>query len=261
MNLPQFLFFDIDGTLLDTNTHKVPESTVKALNALAKQGYAICIATGRNADMVKELKLEGLVKWSYVICGNGHVVLNSEFKIVTHKFIAPEAIHALIQRAETMDMPVFMAGPDGDLLTKAPNDYVLTSHAYYKEPIPEIQAYTGQRVDKIVLYEREDFDWSIFNDLKEVDVKATMTTSADVMQAGVSKHSTILELLKKYGHSDYYIAFGDSFNDYEMLKHAPISVAMGNAIDPIKKIAHYVADDVDRDGIAKMLVKLGYCID
>lgn len=261
MNLPLALFFDIDGTLLDTNTHRVPDSTVTALNTLSDQGYAICIATGRNVDMVKALNLKGLVKWKFIICGNGHVILDENFDIIRQSFFSPESILNLLKRAETMNMPVFMAGPDGDLLTKAPNAYVHISHAFYKEPIPEIKPYAGQRVDKIVLYEKEDFDWSIFDDLTELDIKATMTTSADVMQAGVSKHSSIMDVLQMKGYSDYYIAFGDSMNDYEMLKHAPISVAMGNAIEPIKKIAHYIADDVDSDGIAKMLKQLGYGID
>jgi len=261
MNLPKALFFDVDGTLLDTNTHKVPQSTVNALNALADQGYLICIATGRNMDMVQELNLKGLVKWKFLICGNGHVILDEQFKIIRHHFVSSSSVKALIERATAMNMPVFLAGPDGDMMSMPPNAYVEISHRFYKEPIPKVKAYEGERIDKIVLYEKEDFDWSVFSDLSELEVKPTMTTSADVMEAGISKHSSILDVLKTHGYPDYYIAFGDSMNDMEMLRHAPISVAMGNAIDDIKKIAHYVADDVDKDGIAKMLKQLGYCID
>ena len=43
----KFIFFDIDGTLL--NDEKMPlESTVQALRQLQKNGHEIAIATGRN---------------------------------------------------------------------------------------------------------------------------------------------------------------------------------------------------------------------
>ena len=49
------------------------------------------------------------------------------------------------------------------------------------------------------------------------------------------------------------MAFGDGGNDIPMLKHVAVSVAMGNANDEVKKIANYVTDDVDSDGIIKAL--------
>ncbi len=261
MNLPNTLFFDIDGTLLDTNTHEIPHSAILALNKLADQGYAICIASGRDQYMFSQLHLEHVVKWKFVILSNGHVILDENFKVIRQHFVNPETIHTLIKRAKEHHIPVFCGGPQGDMLSQEPNDYVKTSHAYYQEPIPKVKLYENEPIDKIALYEKVGFDWRIFDDIDDLDIKATMTTSADVMSAGVSKHSSILDVLSTYGYSDYYIAFGDSFNDYEMLQHAPISVAMGNAVEPLKKIAHYVTEDVDHDGIAKILSRLGYLVD
>jgi len=261
MNLPNALFFDVDGTLLDTTTHLVPDSTVKALNTLSDQGYAICIATGRNLKMFKILNLEGLVKWKYLILNNGHMILDQDFKIIRHHIHDPKVVRKLIERCSELNMPVFLGGPEGEMLTLKANDYVETSHRYYKEPIPKVKDYEDEPIDQILIYEKEDFDWESLNDIEGLDIKATTTTSADVSIAGVSKHHSILDLLSTTGFSDYYIAFGDSLNDYEMLQHAPISVAMGNGLDAIKKIAHYVASPVDEDGIAKMLNQLGYEID
>ena len=45
------------------------------------------------------------------------------------------------------------------------------------------------------------------------------------------------------------IAFGDSMNDYEMMKFAHISVAMGNACDELKEMADIVCKNVEQDGI------------
>jgi Cof subfamily protein (haloacid dehalogenase superfamily) len=261
MNLPNALFFDIDGTLLDTTTHQIPESAINALNTLNDQGYSICIATGRNIKMFRTLKLEGLVKWKYLILNNGHVIMDGDYKVLRQHTHDPKIVRELIERCHRLDMPVFLSGPEGDMLSMKANVYVEIAHRYFKEPIPEVKNYDGEPIDQILIYEKEDFDWDLFSDIQGLEIRATTTTSADVLKAGVSKHHSILDLLESTGHSDYYIAFGDSMNDYDMLQHAPISVAMGNGVEAVKKIAHYVASPVDEDGIAKMLSQLGYLID
>ena len=47
------------------------------------------------------------------------------------------------------------------------------------------------------------------------------------------------------------LAFGDDYNDIEMLKNAGIGVAVGNAIDEVKAVADYICDTNDNDGVAK----------
>ena len=54
---------------------------------------------------------------------------------------------------------------------------------------------------------------------------------------------------------DDIIAFGDSFNDIDMLEYAGFGVAMGNAPDPVKASADAVTDDNDHDGLAKAINK------
>lgn len=54
------------------------------------------------------------------------------------------------------------------------------------------------------------------------------------------------------------IAFGDSYNDTEMLKRAGLGVAMGNAAPDVRKYAKRVAATNDDDGIAKTLNEIFY---
>lgn len=46
------------------------------------------------------------------------------------------------------------------------------------------------------------------------------------------------------------IAFGDDYNDIEMLVECGTGVAMGNAPDDIKKLANIIAATNDDDGVA-----------
>ena len=41
------LFFDVDGTLVSFDTHRVPQSAVEALRQAHASGIKIIIATGR----------------------------------------------------------------------------------------------------------------------------------------------------------------------------------------------------------------------
>ena len=49
------------------------------------------------------------------------------------------------------------------------------------------------------------------------------------------------------------IAFGDNFNDLDMLQYAGLSVAMGNAPEEIKAVAKRVTASNNDDGIALVL--------
>jgi len=48
-------------------------------------------------------------------------------------------------------------------------------------------------------------------------------------------------------------AFGDDFNDAEMIEKCGIGVAMGNAIDEVKAVADYITVSNDEDGVAVWL--------
>lgn len=49
------------------------------------------------------------------------------------------------------------------------------------------------------------------------------------------------------------MAFGDAENDIEMIKEAGIGVAMGNAMDSVKKVADVVTSSNDENGIGQVI--------
>ena len=71
----QIFFFDIDGTLVDSTTHIVPESTKLALKALKQQGHIICISTGRSLQSVCDSKFDQLADWDIFLCNNGQAYI------------------------------------------------------------------------------------------------------------------------------------------------------------------------------------------
>lgn len=51
-------------------------------------------------------------------------------------------------------------------------------------------------------------------------------------------------------------AFGDNFNDVDLLEFAGLGIAVGNAPDAVKKSADKIAPSNDEDGVAQMLEKM-----
>lgn len=73
----------------------------------------------------------------------------------------------------------------------------------------------------------------------------------------VNKSSSLEQLAKhKNISTNEIIAFGDSQNDIDMLESVGYSVAMGNALDEVKKISKDVTDTDRKNGVYKKLKEL-----
>lgn len=83
---------------------------------------------------------------------------------------------------------------------------------------------------------------------------------ADVIEKGYSKADG-LRCLAEYFREDTdlrdTVAFGDSMNDMEVIQEAGTGVAMGNAIEELKKCADLVTDPIEQDGIWNACIRLG----
>ena len=65
----------------------------------------------------------------------------------------------------------------------------------------------------------------------------------------------IQNLLKNDETLDDIIAFGDNFNDIEMLQGVGYGVAVGNARDEVKAISDYITLNNTEDGVAHFIRK------
>ena len=75
-----------------------------------------------------------------------------------------------------------------------------------------------------------------------------------VMNKNARKRNPIRDIAYYFGLSlDEVAAFGDDYNDIEMLRDCGIGIAVANAIDEVKAAADYVCDSNDNDGVAKWL--------
>lgn len=257
-NLPQTLYFDFDGTLVDPNNHIVPLSALEALSELEKKGFKLCIATGRNYGLLKQTGIMEHIHWSGYVFNNGQLILDNDESTISHHFLEHEVILNVIKEARSRNINIFFSSPTGDFIDRESDVFMNEAHEFFEEPIPEVGQYSNQNVDKILVYTEKGYDYLPFKKIKGVAVYPSVSTYADLTCENVSKASGIIELSTQKGWSIDYAAFGDSLNDMEMLQGARVKVAMGNAEDELKAIADIVAPSVWEDGISTVLKQLGY---
>lgn len=258
MNLPQFIFFDFDNTLIDSKTHTIPASALDALKRLVDKGIRIGIASGRSHFLLKETGALSLVPWTGLCLSNGQVVVKGTEDIIHHHFLPKAGVLKVIETANALNMNLYFSTPRGDFMMKAPDELVFEAHHFFNEPIPLPGVYVDQPIDKLLVYAPKGYDYAPFKAIEGLTTFVSVSTYADMATAGISKLSAIHELLDDLGLDHRFTAFGDSQNDMEMCQGAEISVAMGNADPKLKAIVDHVTDDVDQDGLLKALIKLGY---
>ena len=77
------------------------------------------------------------------------------------------------------------------------------------------------------------------------------------MKKGVNKGTGIIKVLEKLNISvDDSIGFGDSMIDLEMIETCGYSVVMDNGDEKLKRIADYVCESVENDGVYHELKRL-----
>ena len=78
------VFFDIDGTLTSFVTHKVPDSTVEAIQRLQSAGIKVLVCTGRAPSQMKvvldtmPISFDGIVAFNGQYCFDEQGYLESQ---------------------------------------------------------------------------------------------------------------------------------------------------------------------------------------
>lgn len=256
--LPKLLFFDYDNTIVDSQTHRMPDSADAALKALVQRGHHIAIASGRNYPNLKETGVCDAYPWSGFCLNNGQLVLDAQQQVIHHHFLPPSGVRAAIKQAQALGFNLFFSSPDGDFMLEPTNALVREAHDFFEEPIPEIGVYDTQRIDKMLVYAPLGYDYAPFKAIEGLTTFVSVSTYADLATAGVSKHSAIVELCQHLKLEPIYAAFGDSQNDVEMLTHAALGIAMGNGDPRLKAIADWTTLPVNQDGLAHALKHFGF---
>ena len=263
------LFFDLDGTLLDSRK-RIPASAVEALLEARKRGIKVFVATGRS------IRVDKMLGWTEevqlfdggVYCNGACLHLHGQTRYmvlppavvrsVIHEVSRYPDVHLALngegaRHAFNFTPPPSLMGPWGvtpqDIfpLDDAAIHSAIKMLIFYKElvnstrPLPEelFPRLLAQCSDQAQMYLTDQ------------------GANIQIVSKGATKHAGIQRLCQELSLSEEEIVvFGDDLNDVEMLSRFPHSVAMGNAVPQARDCARYITRTNDQDGIAYALREL-----
>lgn len=247
--------FDIDGTLVGFTTHRVAESSWRAIEALRARGIKVIIASGRSmAEMHEELK----GRFDAYVTMNGQLCFDAE-GVYRDVHIDEHDVRVMVQqaRAGLYDLYVMQGsrsfvnhrGPLVEQLGRQVGlEYEVGSlDLALERPVYQFNVFGGPQIEDVFLAQTEHVVATRWNEL-----------FCDVIPANGGKDHGVRAMLERYGiDPSEAVAFGDGENDLTMFDVVGTSVAMGNAWDAVKERATFVTSDVDDDGIWNACVRLG----
>lgn len=259
----KIVFFDIDGTIYKF-IGGIPKDTMESIRKLKKNGHIPVLCTGRTKIMIYDEFLEP--GFDYIIGGAG-TYLEMEGKQIFNYEMESREIEKVTKGFVKYGFSPVIEGRD-DIYVEYINEKRSPRankiiHNYRKNlgrhcrdiyDTEEIAAskisgafMPGSNPDGI----REEFGDSF----TVIDHNGDLL---ELVPKGFSKATGIEFLINKLGISieDTY-AFGDSFNDLEMLQYVKYGVAMGNSDPDLFQYTKYRTEDFDKGGVTNALKRFG----
>ena len=246
------IFFDIDGTLLSHKSGTVPPSAKSAISQLKEKGIKVFTATGRHINEIQRLPVGDLPFDGYVTL-NGQICLDANRKMLHGTAISTKDTEIMASIFKKKELPILMIESDRMYINFI-NAAVRTAQIAISTPLPEIGAYSGNKVYQFIVFGEEKNIRGLTRQLSCCKMSQWNPHAFDIIPQEGGKTAGIDNILKHFNLKPKdAMAFGDGLNDMEMLRHVGIGIAMGNANDEAKRHADYVTADIDQDGIRKAL--------
>ncbi|MBP3852283.1 MAG: HAD family phosphatase [Erysipelotrichaceae bacterium] len=260
----RIIFFDMDGTLYQTENNIIQDSSLDMIDDLRRKGYAICAATGRPFHQLSQILKQ--VQFDFYILINGSYILDGAFEEIYGNPIKKEYVHDMVELSRKEKLGLMFHFGDSTYIYNS--FYPMYDFCKYCNVLDYLfydpsQSYHKRHkaYDAVIMTKDQSI---IENFVKEhpglqadlINVKSD-GFCYDIFNQDSSKANGIEKILEK-AHLSWkdVIAFGDSTNDIEMLKMADIGVAMGTATDHVKSFANFSTTSVYDNGISNAMKKI-----
>ncbi|GAA3373147.1 HAD family hydrolase [Streptomyces sannanensis] len=255
---------DLDGTLLRSD-ETVSQRTRDALAAATAAGAAHIVVTGRAVPWTRHI-LDDLDYQGLAVCGQGAQVYHAgEHRLLTSLTLDRQLAALAVSKIEAETGPLALAasrdGLDGEVLV-GPGYRTLDSTALPARPFENPAELWAAPLTKVYIQHPVLDDDTLARTARQtvgnlVDVVVAGPGIVEILPLGLSKATGLSLAARRLGlRAADTIAFGDMPNDIPMFGWAAHSVAMADAHDDLKAVAHEITASNEDDGIAVVLERL-----
>lgn len=259
------IFSDIDGTLLNSEL-KVTKETRLEIQRADAQGVPFVLVSARMPDAIYPIRKQIGIE-APVISYNGALVEDEKGQVLFSHPMPKDLALKVCQLVE-LDYPDICWNVYGHRawLSQASGsawidrEEAIVGLVSQKASIEEVDAQLGE-IHKVLLMGDPERMPALEERLKKAFPDLSITQSApyfiELTAAGIGKGQAVSFLSDRLGVPlSQTIAFGDNYNDLDMLQTVGQGFAMGNAPQAVKDKVGRVAADNNHDGIAQVLSDL-----
>ena len=259
------IFMDIDGTLV-AKDQKISNKTRSVVNELQQAGHQFYVATGRKYSSAVDIA-KRLTDQTQVIASNGSIYSIDE--MLHKKRLSDKALQFIYQTITAHDLPMFFFGEHTIFYTQQLPSYLQKNDQSrigsseedfrFIDSLETLMAVSQRIVNGIVIADEREAELEQVRKILEesglVSVSSSHPNNIELIPLGVNKATAIQAVRNSLAvPQKNIISFGDGLNDLEMLQASGVSVAMGNAVDELKRHAKFITDTNVEDGIANFLI-------
>lgn len=257
---------DMDGTLLDEHS-EVPPETYDLILALREKGVHFVASSGRRFDRLCQFFAPVRDKMDFVAANGAQVYVDGE--LVDREVFSHLGIRRLaktVGKFESLHMALFddeksfLLDDEDKFVREIDKDLPNAERIWYL-PGPDVS------ILKISIYCEDghvmDYAYALSRELGDEFLFAPSGTHwIDALQRGVNKATGIEQVMAHHGITrDEVMAFGDSMNDYEIIRFVGTGCAMANGRPALKAVANrvigYNYDQAVQGEMRKLLESLG----
>lgn len=256
----KIVFFDIDGTIYEYKKG-IPKDIPGSIEKLRANGILTAICTGRTRvmifDKIYELGFDALV-------AGGGTYVEYDGKILIDKHLENDLTDEVInlmkgngfipvpEGTENIYFDMSIEGAENDSFINLYRTEISKSVMGIEQGNVIANKVSGRFTEKSNLqpmYEKLKDRFTFVNHNNRL---------IELIPKGFSKATGIELLINEIGiKKKKTYAFGDSFNDFEMLKYVEHGIAVGNADPELKKHIKKHTGDIFENGITDGLKELG----
>lgn len=250
-------FFDIDETLLDHKTWRVPSETQKALIALKAQGDLLYLNTGRSLNELQNVQQQiSFCSFDGLILADGAQFLSDELQWSRY---LPEPVDDLISSLEQAHINFRWESCSGIYYQHPPREEQRQLLERLFGFCPTFSRYRGDPLLRLIFYADHQTVRQLRKRFPQLRFVESGGQLVNVLAAGCGKAPAMLEVAHHMGiETEMTVAFGDGPIDRTMLLRAGLGIAMGNADAETKCCADYVTDTVGEPGIWNACLHYGF---
>ena len=248
---------DLDGTLLNNNKEisKFNQEILKTL--INDYNVQLILSSGRPYEGVKSYN-KLLENNNYSIIFNGASIVDNNGNVIYKQTVEENDAKTIIKLSEKYDVCVHVYDNGKYIVSK--EDFPIKSYVQKEQtiaPIIGLEHIETYRFDKMLILGKRDILNELYKEISEnTDVHSSF--SGDLSLEITSKIGNKGKSLEWICHNkginpNNIIAFGDNFNDIEMIEYAGIGVAMDNSEEIVKQKANYTTLSNEDDGVGKFL--------